>query len=308
MEAPIATPGNNNSFLSYDLEEFNKYSFKIQFKLNENKIIISAFDKISVISQIYKLEFSLDDFHKLDKYFKRYDSLTELYEYLSEIEIEKNTKIELEENFINLTISFPTGSVKKPFKKINFMLPKIEIKESDIILKLCEKVKEIEILKEKINYLYYYLNVDEKYFEKYIQYKTNPNFLQVTNQSNIISNILELMIPLKGIHQNLNKKIKEIKLLYQATKDGDKRKDFHSKCDGKENTLTFIKSNNGKKFGGFISVKWNQNNGYTKDENAFVFSLDDKKCYFYKNHDGAIYNDTTCAFWIGPYNGRKIFV
>ena len=145
----------------------------------------------------------------MDKYFKRYDSLTELYEYLSEIEIEKNTKIELEENFINLTISFPTGSVKKPFKKINFMLPKIEIKESDIILKLCEKVKEIEILKEKINYLYYYLNVDEKYFEKYIQYKTNPNFLQVTNQSNIISNILELMIPLKGIHQNLNKKIKK---------------------------------------------------------------------------------------------------
>ena len=73
MEAPI--PKNNNSVLSYDIEELNKYSFKIQFKINENKIVILALDKISLISPIYKLEFSLDDFHKLDKHFKRYIQL-----------------------------------------------------------------------------------------------------------------------------------------------------------------------------------------------------------------------------------------
>ena len=167
MEAPCPTKDN----LSYDIEELNKYSFKIQFKINKDKITILALDKISVISPTYKLEFSLEDFYKLDKHFKRYDSLTELYEYLSDIEIEKNTTIELEQNFIKLIISFPTGTVKNPFKKINFMLPKIEMKESDIILKLCEKVNEIDILKEKINFLYAYLNINEKDFEKYKQYK-----------------------------------------------------------------------------------------------------------------------------------------
>ena len=169
MEAP--TPTKINSILSYDIQELNKYSFKIQFKINENEIVILAIDKISLISPIYKLEFSLEDFYKLDKHFKRYDSLTELYEYLSDIEIEKNTTIELEQNFIKLIISFPTGTVKNPFKKINFMLSKIEMKESDFILKLCEKVAEIDILKEKINFLFYYLNINEKDYKKYKEFK-----------------------------------------------------------------------------------------------------------------------------------------
>ena len=300
MEAPIPT-------ISYDIEELNKYSFKIQFKINENKITISALDKLSAISQTYKLEFSLDDFQQLDKYFKQYDSITELYEYLSDMEIEKKSLIELEENFIKLIISFPTASVKKnPVKKINFMLPKIEMKESDIILKLCEKMNEIDTLKEKINFLYYYLNINEKDYEKYKKFKSNPNFKQIINQSNIINDILDLKIPLEGIYKNLNKKIKEIKLLYQATRDGDQGNDFHSRCDGKENTLTFIKSTNNKKFGGFTSVAWDQNDKYIKDENAFVFSLDNKKCYFYKNNDdGAIIGNESYPVWIGKNNGAN---
>ena len=42
---------------------------------------------------MYKLEFSLDDFYKLDKYFKQYDSLTELYGCLSDMEIEKKLQL-----------------------------------------------------------------------------------------------------------------------------------------------------------------------------------------------------------------------
>ena len=304
MEAPCPTKDN----LSYDIEELNKYSFKIQFKINKDKITILALDKISVISPTYKLEFSLDDFHKLDKYFKQYDSLTELYGYLFDMEIEKKTVIELEKNFVKLIISFPTGFIKNSFKKINFVLPQIEMKESDIILKLCEKVNEIDILKEKINFLYAYLNINEKDFEKYKQYKSISNIQEIINKSNIINNIVELSLPLEGIYKNLNKKIKEIKLLYQATKDGDQDKDFHSRWDGKENTLTFIKTTNDKKFGAFANVAWNQN-GYVKDENAFVFSLDNKKCYFYKNQDdGAIYGSSGYSFLIGKNNGSNILL
>ena len=149
-------PSNSSSLVSLDIEEPNKYSFKLEFKIDEDKIIILAIGKISVLSPKYKLEFSLEDFYKLDKYFKQYDSLTELYGCLSDMEIEKKTTVELEQNFIKLIISFPTGFNKNPIKKIKFVLPKTEMKESDIILKLCEKVKEIDILKEKI---IFYLNI-----------------------------------------------------------------------------------------------------------------------------------------------------
>ena len=298
METP--NPSHTNPFLSYDIEESNKYSFKIQFKINENKITILALDKNSIISSAYKLEFSFDDCLKLDKYFKRCDSLTELYEYLSDIEIEKNTTIELEQNFIKLIISFPTGLIKNPFKKINFMLPKIEMKESDIILKLCEKVKEIDILKEKISFLFNYLNINEKDFERYKQLMPNLNCQEIINKSNIITNISELKIPLEGIYKNLNKKIKEIKLLYKAMRDGDQAKDFHSRCDVKENTLIFIKSTNEKKCGGFSTVAWARNDEFINNKNGFLFSLDNKKCYFYKNNGDIYgYSNNGQIFWFG---------
>ena len=164
-------------------------------------------------------------------------------------------------------------------------------------------------IKRKNNFLFKYLNLTQKDFDIYNQFINqiiqSSNIKEIINQSNILNNIQELIIPLEGIYKNLNKKIKEIKLLYKATRDGDQTKDFHSRCDGKENTLTFIKSTNGKKFGGFANVAWNQN-GYTRDENAFAFSLDNKKCYFYKNHDdGAIYCSSSNTFCIAKNNGSN---
>lgn len=63
------------------------------------------------------------------------------------------------------------------------------------------------------------------------------------------------------------------KLLYRATRDGFLARNFHSKCDNIQNTLTIIKSSNGNIFGGFTTAKWDSNYGYKKDECAFVFSL-----------------------------------
>ena len=314
-------PSNSSSLVSLDIEEPNKYSFKLEFKIDEDKIIILAIGKISVLSPKYKLEFSLEDFYKLDNYFKRYTSLSELFECFSDIEISKSMKIELEDNFIKLIINFPTGFFKNPFKSISFMLPKIESKESDIILKLCEKANEIDVLKEKVDFLFDYLDVDDKELELYKQCKkdfkrykqtfiSTLNFKEIKSKSDIIEKYLDLIIPLEGICENLNKKIKGIKLLFKASKDGDTRRDFYAKCDKKKNTLTFIKSANGKRFGGFTSVAWVQNTQWIKDENAFVFSVDKKKCYFYKNNDeGSIIGYSnhydTYMLCFGKYTGSN---
>ena len=63
------------------------------------------------------------------------------------------------------------------------------------------------------------------------------------------------------------------KLLYRATRDGFTAKVFHSKCDGKANTITIIKNNFNYVFGGYASTAWKSLDSYVSDDNAFVFSL-----------------------------------
>jgi len=42
-------------------------------------------------------------------------------------------------------------------------------------------------------------------------------------------------------------------LLYRATSDGSYPKDYHKKCDNQGPTLTLIKTDNNRKFGGYVS-------------------------------------------------------
>ena len=72
--------------------------------------------------------------------------------------------------------------------------------------------------------------------------------------------------------QDLTESSKE-HLLYRATKDGFHGRAFHSKCDGKWNTITIIKNNLNYVFGGFASSAWNSSGNYVNDPNAFIFSL-----------------------------------
>jgi hypothetical protein len=72
-------------------------------------------------------------------------------------------------------------------------------------------------------------------------------------------------------------KSQEWKLLYRASIDGFLSKDFHSKCDRIENTLTVIKSESGNVFGGYTNKAWTPGVSelqiYNTDPNAFIFSL-----------------------------------
>ena len=69
-------------------------------------------------------------------------------------------------------------------------------------------------------------------------------------------------------------------MLYRGSKDGFASTDFHSKCDGHENTLTIVRaSESAFIFGGFTSVAWESfTPGKCKsDPNAFLFSLTNKE-------------------------------
>ena len=88
----------------------------------------------------------------------------------------------------------------------------------------------------------------------------------------------ELEMIKSAIEQKMNKEIKEIKKLYQSTKDGHCSQ-FHKLCDNIPNTLVLYKSAGDRRFGGFTSQCWNSENHGIVDKNCFFFSLDKKKIY-----------------------------
>ena len=91
---------------------------------------------------------------------------------------------------------------------------------------------------------------------------------------------------LKKQEKFMNKTI-TFKLLYKATRDGDKINTIHNKCDYKS-VLILIKTKKDIQFGGYSEIGFNDNGSEENDRNAFVFSLDKK--IIYKNNDNpAIY-------------------
>ena len=139
------------------------------------------------------------------------------------------------------------------------------------IKKLKEEIKEMKLLIEPLNKRFKEININ-----KYTTY----------NEKSVIMKEEELNFINQALKFRINKEVKEIRKLYQATVHGDSANSFHSKCDGIPNTLVIIKSAGNRRFGGFTTKTWSSDNyNYETDKNAFLFSLDKQKIY--------------------PYNGRE---
>ena len=80
--------------------------------------------------------------------------------------------------------------------------------------------------------------------------------------------------------ENRNSKIKELKLIYRATRDGDSINNFFKKCNEIQNIILLIKTHNNTRFGGYTKIGFKKETSSAKiykDNKAFVFSLDKKK-------------------------------
>ena len=86
----------------------------------------------------------------------------------------------------------------------------------------------------------------------------------------------------EAIKNKLHTNIKRYELLLRGSRDGFLSQNFHQKCDGKNNTISFILTKKGRRFGGFTEATWDQTGKWKKDPNSFVFSLDNKEIYYIK--------------------------
>ena len=104
----------------------------------------------------------------------------------------------------------------------------------------------------------------------------------------------------------MNKKVKGLEKIYQASIEGGDSSIFHSKCDNIPNTLTLIFSEKGRIFGGFTSETWDISGKYKDDKKSFLFSIDKLKIYSYKCNGKAIYCHKDFGLTFGAGFSNKI--
>ena len=294
------------------------YSIYLKITSNgeDHSIVIEAKNNKS----FYQGIFTLNDLMMLSKTFRFCDNINEAINIISKI-LESYEKTFLkkgnsnEELFLFLKINLPSGEEQE----IQLTLNKIKTIEYLSNEELLQKIKQLEEennnLKEEIKKLKIENNKKDKIIaslgkntnsNKNINYENieddnNENELEQNSiDTDIIYSQEELDFienRLKQINYFQNKNIK-YQLLYKGTKNGDKALYFHTKVDGIRNTLTFVKTKKGIRFGGFTSENWNQIGGYGKvDPRGFCFSIDLKKIYNSQINQNTIF----CSNGYGPY-------
>ena len=268
--------------ISFNLDyNYNNYTKKIPLKEIKDKNSYAIFATMSVNDFIPALK-------KLSENKK-----------LSLIKKDNNIiiKIEAEIMFINHVVEIELINKIQNLEKIEKELNELKTNYSTLKQENVELKKSIEEHKKEINDLKSEINE----IKKILNPKNNIiNKLKIGNKS-VIMKEDEFDLIHSAIKERLNKEVKELIKLYQATVDGGDVSKFHSRCDNIPNTLVLIKSAGNRRFGGFTTAKWSSssNNEYKEDPNAFLFSLDKQKIYSHKNNGKAI-----CVLnSYGPYFG-----
>ena len=139
--------------------------------------------------------------------------------------------------------------------------------------------------------------IDGKIKEKELILKLNNEYnINIPIKENKEINIIEKMKLLYKMYKDLisnwieEDSEKEFKLLFKSSKDGDLLKTLHEKCDNKGPTIIIIKSSNGKIFGGYNPLSWDESNKFKNDSNTFIFSLDTKIKYIIEKEEQKKYS------------------
>ena len=116
--------------------------------------------------------------------------------------------------------------------------------------------------------------------------KEKPKHKNQKFNSKILTNLEGLDLIARGLVKDDIDSLRNLrvgyKLIYRASEHGGGAEDFHERCDDFEGTLIIIKTKDENIFGGYTSVSWDPEEGEEKkDENAFVFSINLEKIYFY---------------------------
>ena len=305
MEAP--TPQNLDiNIIEKDLKEiqFLKEGFFTKLD-NEIYIInIGILRKLLVIKVLnknnmkksYMSYFSFKQLNDISKSFRYFDDINEIISFI-ETKGKKN-EISLKKKLENIIIEFKISSPNGKEENIILELKENELSNKEIISLLLQKVdsleKEVEILKEKVTNCEKIISQNKTQFDtlfKEIDLLKGRRKETIENKNNKIffdsqiSNINEIDFIIDYLKETslFKNKVIRFNLLYRGTRDGDNTALVHKKCCGLKNIIIFMKSEQGNRYGGFSNIGWEtREEGHYKypiDNNAFLFSLNNKKIF-----------------------------
>ena len=298
--------------------ELNGIKNDLKIKSKGDIIFFSINDKQQFPSIKYIRKMNFEEIKDLNAVFNTLNSLDDFYDYFKTLS--KNQKLSIKKEQDKILIIFYVDVLLKQEKIEIKLFPKKKDIDSSLkeicqeILNMKEKIKEIDglekenkELKNEINNLKNKNQILEGKIEKQnkIIEVLKGNF--VFDKSVIMKEDEENWIYTE-IENKMNKKIKNLNKLYQATIDGGDSKYFHLKCDNIPDTLVLIKSEDKRRFGGFTPIPWKSEGEYIKDpeQMTFVFSLDNKKIYPLKIIEWAVYHQKDSGPCFG--GGRDIAI
>ena len=159
-------------------------------------------------------------------------------------------------------------------KKVSLELEKEEFDLQKSFILMSKKIKDMEKeIEELRDFKLSIVGSPDFHMSRIVKKESELDFVKETIKENL----------------NLNKTIEEIKFipLFSTSREGDSASQFHTKCNGKSNSLVLVKTKEGKRFGGFTSLHWSYaSNNYANDSKSFLFSLDNRELYKYKSGYG----------------------
>ena len=267
------------------------------YKLNNTKIIIKLCNKMI---EIEKLNIELSNINNelkgqiaINKK-ETDDKINNLIEN-NKKEIDKKIKENIKKNIIAIWILiialvipyflFTRNKINDiENNKLNNITEKIDNVENNKLKSITEKLDEVIYIKlksitGKINNIE---NIKLNSIAEKIKNTKFPFSFHLYNSFFDIQNFKSLMN--KGIKKYFNTSISNFTLLYQASIDGFGYKNFHKKCDDKNNTIVLIFTDNNKIFGGFTELKWDNFSEWKVGTKGFIFSINDNKIYYSKSN------------------------
>ena len=307
--------------LSLDLEANSEDSIKYLIKISntQDKLTLSTSYKKGLICKEYFSQYELKAL--LEKQNFSFKNINEYFLFLQDI-LDNNKQLKLEnklqktEKGLSLVIPAKLGIIKE----LKYEIKEKELNEKEMQNNIMEFVNKLYLendeLKKKVNELQTenekiknILNDNKKLLEEN-SIKKNERIKNLFKDSAIVK--LEEKKMINDWIDPYEENNITTELLFRTSVDGDNAATFHTKCDGKGANITFIKTTEGKRIGGFTKVGWTSSGSYKEDPNAFIFSLDAcQKFVQYRNFNTAIYDNSSYGpcfgggYDIGIYSNCK---
>lgn len=132
---------NENNIIEKEIKGIDNKLYKLLIIKEDDEIILKSNIIDDIFDNQYILNINLIQFYNMNKIFKEYKSINDIYiKYFNNIK-EEDIKINIENNKIKL----------KYKEEINIILEQNKLNIENIIMKLCNKIKEIDNINNEMN-------------------------------------------------------------------------------------------------------------------------------------------------------------